>query len=300
MSSQKRSPLVPLVRAVAWIVGSALVVAVSGHFFIEHTIHKKRAMLRDPKYRVTRIIQTGPQKEALSTLCLAEIMGLSSDFPIPLSAFNVEQAEKRLSACPVIEKASVSLEKPNTIYVDYLTRHPVAWLYDYVNIGLDEKGCCFPVTPFFSPKNLPEIYLGLFAQHPPPPPLVWNQPLQEERLKLALSILRLFSAKEYCGLFTIRRIDVSSAFAESCGQRQIVLSIEETCKKKHGERDIHLTQPLFLRLSVKGISQELGNYLSLRQKLWDTIDLAQVSGKQEAVLPPRVIDLRIEGLAFIQ
>lgn len=299
--TQKRTPLVPLVRAVAWIVGSALVVAVSGHLFIEHTIRKKRALLRDPKYRIAHIIQTGPQKEVLSSLCLAEIMGLSSDYPLPISAFNTEQAEKRLRSCPVIEKARVEVEKPSTVYVDYLTRHPVAWLYDYVNIGLDEKGFCFPVTPFFSPKNLPEIYLGLFAHHPFPVPLVWNEPLQEERLKLALSILRLFSTQDFCNLFTLLRIDVSSAYAESCGQRQIVLTIAETCRKKVGDKELLISQPLYLRLSVKNISQELGNYLSLRKQLWDTIDLAQVAIKdQEAVLPARVIDLRIEGLAFIQ
>ncbi len=293
----------PLVRAVAWIVGSALVVAIGGHLFLQQAISTQRAKLHDPKYRITRIVQTGPQKEALSTFCLAEIIGLSSDQPIPLSRFNSEEAEFRLAACPVIEKAHIEVEKPHTVYIDYYTRQPVAWLYDYVNIGLDDKACAFPVTPFFSPKNLPEIYLGLFAQHPPPQPLVWNQPLQDERLKLALSILRLFSTKEYSGLFTLQRVDVSSAFAESCGGRQVVLMIEETCRKNMGERNLLLSQPLFLRLSAKNISQELGNYLSLRQKIWDTIEVAKLAAsdkEREVILPARVIDLRIEGLAFIQ
>jgi hypothetical protein len=303
MKNQGRSPKIPLVRAVAWIVGSALVITASGHFFLQNHKKKQMALLHDPQFRITRIVQTGPQKEALSTLCLAEIMGLSFDRPIPLSSFNAAQAERCLTACPVIEKARVVVEKPSTLYIDYNTRQPIAWLYDYVNLGVDEKRCCFPVVPFLSPKNLPEIYLGLFANQAPERPLVWNQPLQDERLELALTILHLFSNKEYSGLFTLRRIDTSSILAESCGQRQIVLMIEETCKRKIGEREAILFQPLFLRLSHQNISQELGNYLSLRQKLWDTVDFTQLAATEkdlEMTLPPRVIDLRIEGLAFIQ
>ncbi len=303
MSAPKQSAKVPLVRAVAWIVGSALVISGGGHFFIQHAVRKDRQMLHDPRYRITRIVQTGPQKEALSTLCLTEIMELSADHPVPISNFNTAKARRRLAACPVIEKVRVEVEKPNTLFVDYRTRQPVAWLYDYVDIGLDDKGICFPVTPFFSPKNLPEIYLGLFERQPPPAALVWNQPFEDERLKLALSILRIFSSKEYSGLFTLHRIDVSSAFAASCGKRQIVLNVEESCKKIVGESEVLAFQPLFLRLSVKNISKELGNYLSLRQKLWDTVDFShqtrQANGA-EIILPPRVIDLRIDGLAFIQ
>jgi len=298
MSASKRSASIPIVRAVAWIVSSVIVVAVAGHLFLQHTSRKHRQLLDDPKAHIMRIVQTGPQKEALSTLCLAEIMELSSDHPAPFASFNIGQAQRRLSNCPVIEKARVALEKPNTLYIDYRTRQPLAWLYDYVDIGLDEKGICFPVAPFFSPKNLPEIYLGLFERQPPPT-LVWNQPLDDERLKLGLAVLRLFPKDEA----RLRRIDVSSAFAESCGKRQIVLMIEESCRKIIGEREVVVVQPLFLRLSVKNISQELGNYHSLRKKLWDTVDFSHLGLQGNAsglTLPARVIDLRIDGLAFIQ
>jgi len=291
------SPPVPLVRAIAWIVASALVVAAAGHFFASQMVKRKKAMLEDSRFRITRIVQTGPQKEALSTLCLAEIMGLSSDRPLSIATFQKQRAEKRLLSCPVIEKARVKTEPPNTIYVEYSARQPVAWLFDYVNMGVDEKGCPFPVTPFFTPKNLPEIYLGA-----PHKPIVWNVPLKDDRLELAFSVLRLFSTKDYNNLFTLKRIDVSSVDAPSCGQRQLILGIEETCRKKVGGQDILLSQPLFLRLSVKNIGQELGNYLSLRKKIWDTLDTSQIraSSQETVLLPVRVIDLRIEGLAFIR
>lgn len=301
-----RKPLsrMPLVQAIAWIVGSALMVAIVGHLILQHVVHTKQAILRNSSYHIVRIVQTGPQKEALSTLCLAEVMGLSIDRPIHISRFNIAQAEQQLAACPVIEKVHIALEKPHTVHVDYHTRQPIAWLYDYVNIGIDEKACCFPVSPYFSAKNLPEIYLGLFSSPSSSANLIWNHPLQDERLKLAMTILHLFSRKEYNGLFLLRRIDVASAFAESCGQRQIVLKIEEHGRKLMGGREFLVTLPLYLRLSVKNVSQEVGNYLVLRQKLWDSLDLTHLVGvpsqRNEVVLPARVIDLRIDGLAFMQ
>ncbi len=299
MPPSKKRIAIPVVRAVAWIVGTLIVVTTASHLFLEHVNRKHRELLNDPKARITRIVQTGPQREALSTLCLTEILELSSDRPVPTVLFNAPKALRRLTSCPVIERAKVHVEKPNTLYIDYSTRQPIAWLYDYVDVGLDEKSICFPVIPYFSPKKLPEIYLGLFEQPTPPSSLIWNQPLEDERLKLAYTILQLFSKSEAA----IRRVDVSSAFAESCGKRQVVLVIEENCRKILGEKERTFLQPIFLRLSVKNIHQELGNYNNLRKKLWDTVDFSLLSsqkGMSEYVLPPRTIDLRIEGLAFIQ
>lgn len=301
-SSPKISPRMSMVQAIGWIVGSTLVVGVVGQFCLSHWKSKTQAFKEDPQYRITRIVQTGPKKEALSTLCLSEVMGLSIDRPLHLAVFDQKEAEKRLHACPVIEKARVTIEKPNTLHIDYQTRYPIALLYDYVNMGIDEQQCCFPINPYFSSKNLPEIYLGLFAERFSPMQMVWNQPLQDDRLTLAMSLLRLFGEKGYQNLFSIRRIDVSSAYAESCGQRQVVLTIEETMRKAIGKRDVLFIFPLYLRFSVKNINQEIGNYLILRKKIWDSLSLTTDGIKEnegEVTLPPRVIDLRIEGLAFI-
>jgi hypothetical protein len=162
----------------------------------------------------------------------------------------------------VIKDAKVKLIEPDTIYVDYTVRQPLAWLYDFENIALDEEGVPFPVSPFFTPKKLPEVYLGIRNFY-------WNRPLKERSAQLALTILQLLSRLS----LNVKRLDVSKAYLPSLGRREVVLILDEQGFTKT------------LRLTPKNFAQELGNYLELRGKL---------------PAAAQIIDLRIPQLAFIE
>jgi hypothetical protein len=247
-----------LVQSLTWIVGSALFI--TGGTYKGHQYYRNKQI--PAQTYLCRIVQTGPQREALKTTYLAELMRISADRPVTTASFNPAYAQKRLMSCPLIKEAKVKITAPDTVYVDYTVRQPVAWLYDFDNIALDEEGFPFPVSPFFSPKRLPEVYLGIRNFY-------WGRPLKERNAQLALTILQLLNRLS----LQVKRLDVSNAFQPSLGRREVVLILEEQGFTKA------------LRLTPKNFAQELGNYLELRPKL-------------PAV--PQIIDLRIPQLAFIQ
>lgn len=250
---------IPLVESLAWIVGSTLFVTGGTYSALNAHFKTEQKKLVDPNYKIARIIQTGPQKEALNSVYLAELMQISADMPVSIAKFDPTAAEKRILSSPVIQEAKVKIIEPDTVHVDYTVRQPIAWLYDFENAAIDEAAVPFPISPFFSSKNLPEIYLGIDR-------IEWNKPIHCKQVDLALKILKLVA-------FPVRRLDVSKAFADTYGHREIVLITE----------DGGITRAL--RLSLNNYPQELGNYLTLRDSLPAT---------------PQVIDMRIPSLAFIQ
>jgi hypothetical protein len=210
---------------------------------------------------VCRIVQTGPQREALKTAYLAELLHISTDQPTLASHFNLQVAKSRLLASPVIEEATVKLQELETIYIDYTVRQPIAWLYDFENTALDKNGYPFPVYPFFTPKKLPEVYVGM-------PHMTYGRQLCDRRVELALRLLSVAEPD-----LEVIRLDVSKAFEKSLGQKEVVMMVKSGGFIKT------------LRLTPKNFSQELKNYLELKDQL----------------LPkPQVIDLRIAKLAFVE
>jgi hypothetical protein len=254
----------------------------------------------DPKTKILAIVQTGPEQEALSTSYLAELLQLSSDQPSFLYAYDLKKAEKNLLTCPLIAYAKLKRMPPETLYVDYMVRKPIALLADYENIGIDREGYLFPVIPFFSPKQLPELYLGL-------PPFgaeadaqgrvggAWQTPLQNRYVKLAMEVLHLLSDASWREGVRIKRIDVSNAFAPSLGQREIVLFTEEELMK---QEKVFLF-PKILRLSPKSYFQQLNNFFSLRTKILEDYE-RQIADLPATHFAPRIIDLRIPKMAFVQ
>lgn len=254
--------------------------------------------LQDDHYHIVSIIQTGPEKEALKTSYLAELLDISRDRPVSLYAFDIRQAEKKIRACPLIAQAALRRLAPGTLYIDYTVRKPIAWLGDYQNIGLDREGYLFPIAPFFSPKHLPEIYLGL-----PPFEGNWQLSLQNNHLRLAFEILQALDSAPWQEGMRLTRIDVSNAFASSYGQREIVLLTEEELSIRVGEKEVLCLFPKILRLTTKGYSQQLSNFLALRRQMLEDYK-RQINVLQFASSPvrfsPRIVDLRIEQLAFVQ
>jgi len=251
----------PLVESIAWIVGTTLMFT-GGTFYAAKNILRYRQIRRsDPNYFLSRIIQTGPQKEALSTLYLAELMQISADRPTSVGYFDPRVAELRLLSSPVIRQAQVKLVGTDTIYIDYAVRQPIAWLAEFQNTALDSEGVPFPAFPFFTPKNLPQVVLGVEQ-------IEWGKPIQSRKMEMALALVQQIHSSQ----IPILRLDVSKMDAPTLGSREIVLVTHDQGIRR------------FLRLTVKNYAQELGNYLELKGKLPPK---------------PQVIDLRIPKLGYI-
>ncbi len=72
-----------LVHHLSWIVGSALFITGGTYKGLQYYRNKHIPL---PTY-LCRIVQTGPQREALKTTYLAELMRISADLPVTASFF---------------------------------------------------------------------------------------------------------------------------------------------------------------------------------------------------------------------
>ena len=298
---KKKTKIAPF-KALYWILASIFLVtgsAAVGLFFFLKWQNKQKI---DPKYWITTIVQTGPQKNALTSEYLVEVMGLCRDRPTHLFRFDVRRAEIALLGSPLIKQAKVSLVKPKTVYVDYTIRKPLAWIFEYDNIAIDEEGYLFPVYPFFSPKQLPELYIELepFGKSIPvgeKGPGQWNVPLSGKYVKLGLDLLKRTRN------LNVRRVDVSNAYATTLGNRDIVLYIEDEILITQQQKEHLCIFPRLVRLSTKNYLKELSNFFQLRDKLLENEkkELIVPSDTQFIYsLPLQVIDLRIDGMGVIE
>jgi hypothetical protein len=277
--------------------------------FISGTVYffipKKKTKVNEQNC-ILSIVQTGPKKEALKTMYLSQLLELSIDKPTQFSNLKTKQAQEKLLKSPLIKSVIVKKQKPNSIYIDYTLREPIAWLCDYENVAIDENGYLFPVSPFLSPKKLPSLYLGIdgFGEKKEDNKryISWDMYLQDEHYNLAIDVFNIITQPEIKNTFKLKRIDVSRAFCQSYGKREIILTIEEEMVIKTKERSVLCVFPKILRLNAKDYAQQLGNYLVLRRKILDDykkqIQIEDFQEK-EVVFSKRVIDFRIPKLAFI-
>ncbi len=308
MKSKKKSVQLPLTHALAWIVASTFLISGVSYPVFKHYLKNRQSHALNPKTFINSIVQTGPQREALKTEYLAELLGISSDRPRSILTFGLEKAKQRLLKSPLISQAEIKLIKPNALYVDYTVRQPIAWLEDYVNVVLDKDGYPLPFSPFFSPKNLPSIYFGLSSFGMPTadsdrPTAQWGIPLKGKYVELAFDILAIITDPKVSDLFSVKRIDVSNAFAESYGTREVVIITEDSILRNIDGREVQFCLPRILRLSTKNYAQELGNYLKLREQLLEEEKkILPIPEKPASIarIEEKIIDFRIQKLAFIE
>ncbi len=258
-----------LSKSVAFITFSILTLStatfVVSEFFYEISINK----MLDAKYQIDTIIQRGLVREALPTIFFAEILGLSYDKVTNFFTFDERVAEKKILSNNVIKYVNVKKIKPNIIYIDYEVRQPIAVIADFSNRAIDDEAFIFQLAPYFPVMKLPSIYLGINKI---------DEDLVNERVNLAFHIMKII---EYALLphdITLEYIDLSRVSHPSYGKREIVVIFEVSCRKH------------YLRLNVKNYSKDLGNYLSIKDKIND----------QEWKRVDKVIDMRINKLAYIE
>lgn len=261
---------IPFARAIGYVLLSVLVIwgTLCLTWIVHRAVLKKRQ--NDDRYKIVALIQSSVQKETLKTAQLVELLGLSRDEPQNLYGFDPRLACEKLLGCPAIKKATCRRLPPGIVLVDYSLREPKAHLADFHNMAIDCEGFTFALMPYVSPKNLPEIYLGISD-------LVDEQSLDSPEATLAIAIL------DYCEASLPKttkliRIDTHSAYAKSAGLREVVIVVEESNRKR------------FLRLKSRDFEQSLQAYIALKE----TFDQL---AKDNLV---QVIDLRCPSIALIR
>lgn len=260
-----RRALLFIALSTALVTGTMILLWVGWHYV-------KKSQQSDPRYTITAIAQRCLSGEPLSTLYLAEIWALAIDRPTNLYQFDLESAQNAIMSHPAIKEARLQRLPPQTLWVEYSVRNPVAFVRDLADMAIDEEGIPFPLHPFFTPKQLPKIYLGIKEEELGPfcrGELAATDTLSK-RLHCALEILH--KAQD---VVSLSWIDISKVDEPNWGQRQIVLGI-------HRGSRFHLLR----MLSVGDLSTVLRRYLLLIPHL---ICYDQLT----------TIDMRIPHLAFI-
>lgn len=282
-------------QGLSWILLSVFLVAGSATLCFLYYQYVKGRYSHNKAYQIVAIVQTTADKEPLKTAYLAELLELSIDRPTNLYRFNAKEARRRLLASPVIKQATVKKIRPGTVYVDYTLRRPIALLLDYANAAVDEEGVIFPFRPFFTPKYLPEIFLGL----PKEISIEWGNKIQNKGMEQALLLLKELTKDT--SPTQIQRIDVSRSEAPSRGQRQIVIVEEERVELETGGHPVLYLCPYILRLNPDNYMQELERYRKMKPYLIKNVTTSELSKDQLVVrYPPTIIDLRVSSLAFLK
>lgn len=227
-----------------------------------------------PSVTLRKLVTTGPQKEAIPTVYIEEILGLAADVPQTIEDFDCEAAEASLLATGVIQEASVSTFE-DAVYVDYTVREPLALLHEWQNRALDKDGFVFPVKPYLTPKSLPVVYVGASRD-------VCPEKLEGPEWLLAKRILDFCTNHSDARLQAAQYIDTSSAYSPSLGKRQIVLTLLEP---EHASIPSSLWM---LRLSTRNWEEECNRYLALRSTMGQSPD--------ESL---KVLDLRVPKLGYL-
>lgn len=310
--SISKQPQLPIKKALTLILLSVLLISGTAASAIFYFQYIKNLQASDDQFKIVALIQTTSEKEHLKTNYLAELLDLSVDRPTNLYRFNAKEAQRKLLSHPLIASAVVKKIRPGTVYVDYTLRKPVAFLIDYTNTAIDKEGNPFPFKPFFTPKKLPELYLGL-SLYSDPEILSggqWNVPLKGKCAELGLKILSELLQIYSTPATSLLRIDVSRAYASSCGQRQIVITLEDRIERESNGNAVLMIFPRILRLNTENYREGLANYRVLQEYLLDQIgekdsphDKNDIKGEEigQKVIrkPSMVIDLRLSQLAFI-
>jgi hypothetical protein len=272
----------PIKEALLWIVFSVFLVSGSAFVGVLYYFHHLELRKNDLSYQVVAIVQTGPYRDFFRTNYFAEILNLSIDKPVNLFSFDSIKGEMSLLQNPLFKGAKIRKMKPGTIIVDYVPRIPKAFINDLSNTGLDEEGVLFPFKPFFSPKKLPEIYLGKVSAS-----LKWGDSLvKSEKGKFAMKVFAFVCKFSRELGISCKSLDLSRADETSLGKRQIVVRLEESDSES-------ARHSWLLRLSPEGYEQELARYNVLREQM-----RSDDAFEEKAWL--RVVDFRVPYVTFVE
>lgn len=250
---------------------------------------RREEKARLSRYSILGIVQKCSSQDMLKTEQLAELLGISSDVSQNLYGFDLAKATFRLKSLPCMKRVELKAVPPNLLSIDYELRAPKWLLADYENTAVDERGYIFPLSPFYSPKSLPEIVLGL----PPfqmPKDLqgrdggAWNKPLQGRHFDL---VVELFECeKTFPPHFEIVTVDVQKTFQAS-KDSEIVLKLRE---KRFEEKGKVRLQEYLLRLPFE-------SYRDALSRFFQHVGAFQT---MRSTTKCQIVDLRLDRIALVK
>lgn len=228
--------------------------------------------LKNPQYQILALVQASFEGEGLKNSFLMELLNLSIDSPKNLYSYNLKEGEKLLKNFPLIESAKIKRIPPGTLFVEYSLRKPILFLKDYTNTALDLEGILIPFSPFFSPKQLPELKIDtsneIFYR--------WGDKISSEvwqqynKIQATLVELQL--------PYRLLSIDLSKVKSASRGDRRLTLEFEMFTTISH-QVTIYLDPENYIKSlkMIRGIEKIIN---SQNHKI--------------------ILDLRIPQIAYIQ
>ena len=266
-------------------------------FFFSRLQEKKFVNL---KYNISFITH---KEKKLPTEYIAEILDLSIDRFHNLFLFDLIKAKENILKSPLIKEVRIEKIKPAGLFIDYKIKKPIAIVLDYENMAIDENGYVFPFSPYYDDQDLPKIFIGLlpFKEKCDAIGRVgadFNIPLSNKNTLLALELLQLLRNQIFANLVQVKKIDVSLAYEQSYGKREIIIELEDYFFKENKK----FIFPKIVRLGTNNYKQQMDNLINLIKKMKNDyeLQLKDYSFSEETIkFDPKIIDLRISKIALI-
>lgn len=273
--------------ALFWIIASVIAISGSSYMTVLASSMKKKKQIMNEKVVIRTLVQTSSLRESLPSDFLAQLLGLSEDYPATLHSFSLSSARMRLENFCLIKKAEVKKLKEGGVYVDYELREPIVWLGDFSNAALDKEGVIIPYYPFFSPKNMTEVYLDLKKRDQAD--LTWGSYLTSPEFTAALDMIKTFEQIDKEEGVLLEKVDVSALYSSSFGAREIVVVVSD--KLYQDKKEPHSFR-WYLRMPVKNYAKAFANFFVLREEMKKQ---SSTFNTQE-----KIVDLRLSQLAFLE
>lgn len=195
----------------------------------------------DKVFLLRTIIQKTTTINPLSPRFFSDYLGLSpSGKALNLHKLDESKIQKKLQEFPIFKTIQAQLSEQGELLVSYELRKPIFILSDYGNLGLDAEGYILPLKPYYSPKILPQVYLGI--EH-----FQWNH---KHPISHALEVLSFFQ-KQHNDAFSIQTIDLSRLSHKIPAHREVIVTM------------VFLNKKHYLRLHPDRIEMALKRYIHL-------------------------------------
>ncbi len=260
-NTQKRSwwrrsgDKLPLIKSIFYISLSVFFISGSAATALLFYKEQNKQKQKDPKYTIVAIVQTGPDRDRLKTVFLSDLLELSIDKPQNLYSFSLSEAKKKICKCPVVKSCNLKKISPGTLYVEYSIRKPIAYIGDFSNTAVDAEGIMIPFQPFFSPKRLPKISLGMPYYKAIDNGMPWGSHINPPEFTIFAEII---SALERCSDLRVDHIDLSNIFMESPGKKEIIVELSD-----HSKGEL----PITLRLNAQKFLHSIEAFFTMRSQL---------------------------------
>jgi cell division septal protein FtsQ len=261
-------------QSLKWIFWS--VVLVSGGAFGGVLLwHLKQEKSEEKKYGITQLIQSGSQKEGLPSTYLEHLLNLEKEATY-IARSDLQAMQDLLLAQPWIKKAYVTLQIPDTLHIEYTMREAIFLLEDSSGYGVDEEGVYFPLEPFCSYQNLPQVFLGLANQN-------WEETKDVFLLRVEWAKKLVEALNQKSPSWRVLRLNLSDLYFD---HRPVSEAVIELKNRAQG-------QSLLLRIPGSQWKEALSRWCRLEDS---HLLFSSPNNEENRAL---AIDLRIPELAYV-